>query len=82
MKTKNHLLINEMSDGKPRKTKMYAVISNHDGTELAEIKWDGAWRTYVSLPFGDMKWSAGCHREIANFLDNIMLERKKGVMKK
>ena len=79
---KKHLHINEISGGKPRKTKMYAVFSNHDGTELSEVGWDGAWRQYLSFPFGDTKWSSSCLRELADFLDWLMLERKKTMVKK
>lgn len=55
---------------KGKKTKLFTIRRDdqHGRAELLGlIKFDGAWRQYVTEFQPDTKWSAGCKEEIAKF---------------
>jgi len=64
-----------------RKTKVFHIFNVETGQLLGEIKWSRAWRQYVSrieLGLNEiMDFTAGCHREVANFIEGLMDERRK-----
>jgi len=62
-----------------KKTNLYAIRRNnqHGRAEiLGRIKWDGAWRQYVTEFEPDTKWSASCKEEIAKFEREINLRQR------
>ena len=67
---KIRVYINECH-AKGRKTRVFAIRRDVEkvcfADYLGEIKWDGAWRQYVSCFEPNTKWSAGCKEEIAKF---------------
>lgn len=60
---------------KKPKTNVYLIINNAD-CELGTVCWMPSWRRYVSIMYEDIVVDASCHKEISNFLDKLMDERK------
>ena len=64
-----------------KKTKLFHIFNKITGEFIGLIKWSGSWRQYVSaietLENEKMEFSAGCHREVAEFIDELMNEKKK-----
>jgi hypothetical protein len=60
-----------------RKTKVYEV-TNRDNFFLGTIQWSGRWRQYVFQPncTEETQWSRGCLRDIAAFIEKLMMERE------
>jgi hypothetical protein len=52
------------------KTKRFAVENIHSRFILGFVRWHGAWRQYCFFPTvgADMVFSAGCLKEISEFL--------------
>ena len=73
---KTHLEFKEHPIPESRKTKIFHVYSNHDGSELGEIRWESKWRCYVFYPFTGVIWSWGCLKELTEFIKNLMDIRK------
>ncbi|MCJ7816324.1 MAG: hypothetical protein MUP55_00565 [Candidatus Aenigmarchaeota archaeon] len=69
-----HLRFTETKD--TGKTKVFSVFSNHDDSELGEIKWHISWRCYVFNSFTGVIWSWDCLRELSDFIKSLMDERK------
>ena len=72
----SHLTFEEM-DNPGRKTKLFSVKSNHDGTELGIIRWRTGWRCYVFAPLPDCDWSDDCLDDLSAKLKQLRDERKK-----
>lgn len=51
------------------------VIFNGD-IYLGLIKWRGSFRKYAFFPEADTVWDSSCLREVIEFCDNLMKERK------
>ena len=60
---------------KKPKTNVYLII-NTSGCELGTVCFYSPWRRYVSIMFEDIVVDSSCHKEISNFLDKLMEERK------
>jgi hypothetical protein len=61
-----------------RKTKSFVVRNKINRTDLGVVEWDTAWRQYIFVPLIiSLKFGGGCLREIADFIDKLMQERKK-----
>jgi len=58
------------------KTKRFSVISKQHGFPLGEIKWYGSWRQYSFYPNGDTIWNTDCLKDIQDFIQQLMDERK------
>jgi len=71
----SHLTFEEM-DNPGRKTKLFSVKSNHDGTELGIIHWRSGWRRYTCSMLPDCDWSDDCLDELSAKLKLLMEERK------
>lgn len=65
----------ELQEKKP-KTEVYAIISKNSGDKLGEIFWYPSWRRYVSETYEKVVIDSSCHKEISEFLDKLMEERK------
>ena len=60
-----------------RKTKVFEVRNIKTDFFLGTIEWDGAWRQYVFSPTAKpCKFSKGCLKEIFDFINELMEERK------
>src|SRR5690348_2002839 len=53
------------------KTGVWVVNSCNHGFRLGVIKWNGQWRQYTFFPEYDTVWSAGCLRDLANFIESV-----------
>lgn len=60
-----------------RKTKTFNLVTKSSMWQLGVIKWDTGWRRYTFEPIEaySSKFSSGCLRDIANFIDNLMGDR-------
>jgi hypothetical protein len=54
-----------------RKTSSWSIQNIRHQAHLGGVRWDGAWRQYTFYPFGLTVFSAGCLRDIAEFLTNL-----------
>lgn len=58
------------------KTKVWRVDNTNDGSYLGDVRWRGGWRKYVLSIQGSSVWSADCLRDVAEFIEKQMQERK------
>jgi hypothetical protein len=58
------------------KTKRFEVMSVKHGYSLGRISWYGAWRQYTFSPAFETVWNKDCLKDIENFLQQLMDERK------
>jgi hypothetical protein len=60
------------------KTKIFDVWNKLTDYYLGQIKWDCGWRQYVFIQRIDVeiKMSSSCERQLADFKDKLMEERK------
>ena len=64
-----------------KKTKIFHVFNKETDEFLCDIRWDCGWRQYVTNTFTTLldekiAFTSGCHREVADFIDKLMQERK------
>jgi len=59
------------------KTKRFEVISVKHRYSLGRISWLGSWRQYVFSPAFETIWNRECLKDIQDFLQQLMDERKK-----
>jgi len=60
------------------KTKVFACRNRCSGDRLGTVGWYGAWRQYVYYhDRSGIVYSAGCLRDIAEFLEALMAERRR-----
>jgi hypothetical protein len=58
------------------KTRTYSIRSRSRGDVLAIVRWYGAWRQYTMEPLYHTVWNKDCLREVADFLEGLMQERR------
>ena len=58
------------------KTKRFKVISKNHGDVLGKISWYGAWKQYVFSPAFETVWNRDCLKDIQDFIQELMNERK------
>jgi hypothetical protein len=66
----------QLLEKKP-KTAVYHVVSKSSGQSLGRIYWYGPWRQYIFEPESETIWSCGCMQEVMNFIQKLMLKRKR-----
>jgi hypothetical protein len=59
------------------KTKVWSVDNSNDGSHLGVVKWHGAWRKYVLLTEPNCIWSPDCLADVAHFIGERMVERRR-----
>ena len=64
-------------ESKP-KTAVFMLVTNSRYDVLGFVKWYAPWRQYCFFPDKDMVYSRGCMREINEFIDLLMDDRKNG----
>ena len=52
-------------------------VENKDKDFLGHIRWNSQWRQYCFMPDANTIYSAGCLREIADFIKEQMDKREK-----
>jgi hypothetical protein len=57
------------------KTKLFSVMSKSSGEVLGRIGWYPQWRQYVFNPCSETIYSAGCLKDIKDFIDKLAYER-------
>jgi hypothetical protein len=55
---------------KPR-TQVYSCRNNRSMDELGQIKWYGPWRQYCYFPTVQAVYSAGCLKDIQDFMEEL-----------
>lgn len=53
------------------KTQIFVVTNNRSGARLGTVKWLGRWRQYTFFPETDCVFSAGCLRDIADYIERL-----------
>ena len=53
---------------KPKKTKIYEVMSKGGAGALGLIKWFGPWRQYCFFPYQGSIWNKDCLKFVEEFL--------------
>lgn len=69
-------VFSELLEQKP-KTNVYAIKTKESLETIGLLKWYGPWRTYSYFPFPDTIYEPKCMRDISDFIDRLMKERKK-----
>jgi len=60
------------------KTKVFAVENKQSGDLLGHVYWYAPWRKYCFFtPAQELVFDSGCLLEILNFINVLMLERRK-----
>ena len=60
------------------KTKKYNILTKDiPSIKLGEIKWFGRWRQYSFFPEPNTVFEKQCLKDITNFIETLMLDRKK-----
>lgn len=59
------------------KTKRFNIMSKSSGNRLGRIYWYPHWRQYTFLPDDSTVWNKDCLKDIQDFLQQLMDERKK-----
>lgn len=60
-----------------KKTHIWAVVTADARVRLGEIKWLCRWRQYSFFPEPGTVYSAGCLRDIAEFIEDAMKARRR-----
>lgn len=58
------------------KTTVYNCYNTEHGSLLGQVKWYGGFRKYSFFPEQNIVFETQCLKDIAAFLDKLMLERK------
>ena len=59
------------------KTLKYEVLTKDTASiKLGEVRWFGRWRQYAFFPNFETVFEKQCMRDITNFLETLMNERK------
>lgn len=58
------------------KTSLFSCRNNKSGAELGRVCWYRPWRQYCFSAWGNEVYSSGCLRDIAQFLDFLMADRR------
>lgn len=62
--------------GDTGKTTVWRCVNKRYDTILGAIRWFGSWRQYVFLPAINTFFSSGCLKDIQEFINQLMQERK------
>lgn len=63
------------------KTKIWSIYNSNNGYFLGEVRWYSHWRQYVyncpGYQANSTIWNVECMRELTDFIEERMAERKK-----
>lgn len=71
------IMFRDASEYVTGKTKAWVCLNGRSGGALGSVRWHGPWRQHCFFPT-DAVFSAGCLRDIAEFLDSVRLARNAG----
>lgn len=57
-------------------TKRFKIINTKYGVCLGSILWYSGWRRYCFFPVGSTIFDSSCMKDICEFIDGLMEERK------
>lgn len=63
-----------------RLTKIWIVKNSQSDFEIGRIHWHNPWRKYIFSPSDNCIFDTSCMREISDFIEMAMTERKSGVI--
>jgi len=66
-----YITIEEYGRSDSGKTGRYEIRNKRSGDLLALVSWYGSWRQYTCNPQARTTYSAGCLRDIAQFMDDL-----------
>jgi len=72
----NHLKFNKHTREKGKKTDKYGVWNVKFNEWIGTIYWRGGWRQYVFRACPDVDMSRSCMKEVSDFIDSLMENRK------
>jgi len=75
MKTEYKYIKFELMEEKS-KTQIWWCYNKSGGDLLGEVRWYPYWRQYVFTPVTTAVFSAGCLNDIADFIGQLMAERR------
>ncbi len=78
MQTRYEYLVFEKAAQQPPKTSSWECKNIRSGTMLGVVKWYGSWRQYCYFPTVQAVYSAGCLKDIADFLEQLNKGEGKG----
>jgi hypothetical protein len=70
------LFIEDLRPPHPRKTKVWGCYNKKSNGHLASVQWFSSWRQYIVIPCAGTIFSAGCLRDIAEFIDAVNTNHK------
>ena len=71
MLTKYEYLTFEKTAQQPPKTSAWECKNAKSGTVLGIVKWYGPWRQYCYFPTVQAFYSAGCLKDVAQFIGQL-----------
>lgn len=75
MKTEYQYIL--FSEDPPRaKTSIWRCLNRRNQSTLGLVSWEAAWRQYTFAPSYETTFSAGCLRDIADFIRQLMDARR------
>lgn len=72
-----YLIFNKQPKLQDKKTDNFHVHNILTSKIVGKIFWNGGFRKYIFAPESNFIFDAGCLKEIAKFLSELMIERKK-----
>jgi len=77
MKERYEYIYFEEEPNPGKKTKQFWCRNKKSDITLGVIRWHSPWRQYCFLPTGPTIFSRGCLKDIVDFINQLMEERKK-----
>ncbi len=64
--------------GMPTRTGVWICKNLSSGFPIGEVKWNGGWRQYCFYPGPNTLYSAGCLKDVQDFIAQAMEARRVG----
>lgn len=77
MVNKDYVFFEEYYPEVDRKTKVFLVKTISDKEKIGCIEWSCGWRQYCFYSDLQTLWSSGCLKQVYEFIDKLMEDRKK-----
>ncbi len=74
--TKYKHVVFKLVTNKPKTSAWECYNKNDMDDEIGEVKWYFQWRQYCYFPAPFCVFSRGCLKDIANFIEQLMNQRK------
>lgn len=80
--TKEHLEFFKIHKEKGKKMRKYIVFNRTLNEDIGIIHFRGGWRQYVFQAYPKVDMTQSCHKEIDDFIDNLMFTWRNSLKKK